>query len=88
MGHKKLIPIALSLCLAGSVTGLAAVVARTIMKVRLWAYLPPGTGATQTAHAAVYADYEGNVVVEHTGTMGNTTAAARSMWFGSKWISR
>jgi len=65
MGHKKLIPIALSLCLAGSVTGLAAVVYENDYEGEaVGGNLPAWNwGDNGTVHAAVYADYEGNVVV-------------------------
>lgn len=43
-------------------------------------------GDNGTVHTAVYADYSGNIVVEHTGTLDNTagTEAVNSR-FGSKW---
>ena len=37
-------------------------------------------------HTAVYADYDGNIVVEHTGGLDNTSGtSAQNSRFGSKW---
>jgi len=42
-------------------------------------------GDNGTVHTATYQDYGGNIVVDHNGTIGNPTAEARNMRFGSKW---
>jgi hypothetical protein len=87
MWVKKTIPIALCLCLAGSVTGFATIVYQNDYQGETVGGGFPAWnwGDNGTVHNAVYADYEGNIVVEHTGTLGNSTTAARSMRFGSKW---
>lgn len=36
-------------------------------------------------HAATYQDYDGNIVIEHSGGNNNTAAEARNARFGSKW---
>lgn len=36
-------------------------------------------------HAATYQNYDGNIVIEHSGGNNNTTAEARNARFGSKW---
>jgi hypothetical protein len=92
MWMKKTILIALFLCLAGSMTSFADVivyednyndetVGAGFTEGSAWNW---GDGAT--THTAVYADYGGNIVVEHTGTIDNSTGtAAADCRFGSKW---
>ena len=87
MCMKKTILIVLLLYLAGSLTSFADIVYENDYEGETvgggfpaWNWGDNGTG-----HNAVYADYDGNIVVEHTGTIGNSTTAARNMRFGSKW---
>jgi hypothetical protein len=42
-------------------------------------------GDNGTVHTAVFADDGGNILVNHTGTIGNPTTGDRNMRFGSKW---
>ena len=87
MWMKKTILIVLFLSLAGSMTSFADIVYEDDYQgstvgdgFPAWNW-----GDNGTVHNAVYANYDGNIVVEHTGTIGNSTTAARSMRFGSKW---
>jgi len=88
MWMKKTILIVLLICLAGSVTSFADIVYENDYEGETVGGGIAGAwdwGDNGTAHNAVFADYDGNIVVEHTGTIGNPTTAARSMRFGSKW---
>jgi hypothetical protein len=43
------------------------------------------TNGAVTTHPAAFADYEGSIVVEHTGVVNNTATAAQNSRYGSKW---
>ncbi|MBN2181488.1 MAG: hypothetical protein JW715_06210 [Sedimentisphaerales bacterium] len=87
MWMKKTIPIVLLLCLAGSITSFADIVYENDYEGEAVGDGFPAWnwGDNGTVHNAVYAEYDGNIVIEHTGTIGNSTTAARNMRFGSKW---
>jgi len=91
MCKKKIILIALFLCLAGSMTGFADVDVIVyendfedpcqVDALSGWNWADAGQ-----VHNVVYADYEGNMVVEHTGTIDNSAGTADiNTRFGSKW---
>jgi hypothetical protein len=70
MWMKKTVLIVLFLSLAGSMTSFADIVYEDNYEgnaagdnFAAWNWGDNGTG-----HNAVYADYDGNIVVEHTGT--------------------
>jgi len=91
MCKKKIILIALFLCLAGSMTGFADVDVIVYENdfedpCQVDALSGWNWGDNGTVHNVVYADYEGNMVVEHTGTIDNSAGTADiSTRFGSKW---
>ncbi|MBN1805865.1 MAG: hypothetical protein JW837_11490, partial [Sedimentisphaerales bacterium] len=87
MWMKSTILIILLLCFAGSVTSFADIVYENDYEGEIVGGGFPAWnwGDNGTVHNAVYAEYDGNIVVEHTGTIGNSTTAARNMRFGSKW---
>jgi len=89
MCRKKTILITLFLCLAGSMTSLADVIVYEndfedpcqVDALSGWNWADAGQ-----VHNVVYADYDGNMVVEHTGTIDNSAGAADiNTRFGSKW---
>ena len=43
------------------------------------------TGGACITHTVTEVDYDGNVVIQHTGVINNTTGAAADSRFGSKW---
>jgi len=91
MRKKRVTPIALFLCLAGSMTSLANVIVYEndfadpcrVDALSGWNW---ADGLPAGAHQVAFADDGGNTVVQHTCTIDNSAgAAAINTRFGSKW---
>jgi hypothetical protein len=89
MCKKKTILITLILCLVGTMTSFADVIVYEndfedpcqVDALSGWNWADGGQ-----VHNVVYADYEGNMVAEHTGTIDNSAGTASvTTRFGSKW---
>jgi hypothetical protein len=86
---KRVVFVLLCMCLACSITSFADVVVYENDyedPCQNDALIGWNWGDNGTGHVVVYADYSGNIVVEHTGDVNNSLGtAAVNMRFGSKW---